>query len=427
MSTLTWRVLYNIIIIPILYAYFRASALFNQKFRAGILGRKGLFKSLAFQLAQARNFPKTIWFHFTSVGEFEQAKPLVEILKDEARIVLTYFSPSVQTNVERYPHADAHCYLPFDTSHNARRMMQMIQPSVLIFSKFDVWPNHVWAAAKSGVPVVLIAGTLHAKSKRLWSIARAFFKQVHKHIAVHCVISELDAERFRRICPADARIHVTGDTRFDRVYQRAKMVSIDEEIFPGQRTLGKPIIVAGSTYLEDETVLLEAYAQLCQRGITSIPRLILIPHEPTPERIAEIEAQLSTQSFSYVYLSRLPSDANLNDIDIVVIDAVGFLARLYLIGDFAFVGGSFHGSVHNVMEPAAMGKPVIFGPTIHNSYEATLLQQRGGGILVQDAKEMADAFEQLLMNPNNIQERGRIAEQVIVENLGATEKTLAFL
>ncbi|HIE27483.1 TPA: hypothetical protein EYP66_09370 [Candidatus Poribacteria bacterium] len=422
-----WRAIYNVIIIPFMYLYFRISALFNPKFREGITGRKELFTSLEAQLAQARNMPKTVWFHFTSVGEFEQAKPLIEALKDEAKIVLTYFSPSVSANVEKYPYADARCYLPFDTSHNATRMMYLIQPSVLIFSKFDIWPNHVWAAAKSGVPIILIAGTLHANSKRLWPVSRPFFKQVHKHIVAHCVISKSDAQRFRQICPAEAKIYVTGDTRFDRVYQRAKSVKIDEEIFPGQSSFGRPIIVAGSTYLEDETILLDAYALLRQRCTSITPRLILVPHEPTSERIAEIEAQLSNVNFSAVYLSHLSSDANLSDIDILVIDAVGLLAKLYLIGDFAFVGGSFHGSVHNVMEPAAMGKPVIFGPTIHNSYEAMLLQKRGAAMLVKDSQKMADAFEQLLKNPDNSSERGRIAERVILANLGASKKTLAIV
>ena len=422
-----WRNIYDVIIIPFIYLYFRILALFNPKFREGIAGRKGLFASLEAQLAQTRNLPKTVWFHFTSVGEFEQAKPLIVALRDEAKIVLTYFSPSVSANVERYPHADACSYLPFDTRRNAKRMMRLIQPSVLIFSKFDIWPNHVWAAAKKDVPIILIAGTLHAKSKRLLPIARSFFKQVHKHIIAHCVISESDAQRFHQICPADAKISVTGDTRFDQVYQRAKSVSIEEEIFLGQLSLGKPIIVAGSTYLEDETVLLDAYALLRQRCTSIKPRLILVPHEPTSERIAEIETQLSKGNFSAVYLSRLPSDANLSATDIIVIDAVGLLAKLYLLGDFAFVGGSFHGSVHNVMEPAAMGKPVVFGPTIHNSYEAMLLQECGAAIIVKDAQEMADAFEQLLTNHNNASERGRIAEQVIVENLGASEKTLAIV
>lgn len=422
-----WRVVYNYIALPGLYLFFRVSALFDEKIREGIAGRRGLFESLEGQLTRARELPKTIWFHFTSVGEFEQAKPLISALKDEARIVLTYFSPSVHPNVQKYADADVHCYLPFDTSHNAERLMNLIQPNILVFSKFDIWPNLVWVAAKHGVRIALIAGTLHAQSKRLLPIARPFFRVVHADIAVFCAISESDAQRFRQICPKDAHIYITGDTRFDRVYQRAKSVSIEEEFFPGQQSLPKPIIVAGSTYLEDEKVLLEAYRLLRERWPSSAPSLILVPHEPTQERIAEIAAQLSQTNIASEYLSSLEPNADLSSVDVLVIDVVGLLAKLYLLGDITFVGGSFRGSVHNVMEPAALQKPVIFGPTIHNAYEAMLLQHRGAGILVKDAQEMAEAFHDLLVKPDERERLGCIAEEVIAENLGAAEKTLAYV
>jgi len=422
-----WQAIYNCIALPSLYLFFRLSALFDEKVREGIAGRKGLFESLECQLAQGRDLPKTVWFHFTSVGEFEQAKPLISELKDEARIVLTYFSPSVHPNVQKYVDADVRCYLPFDTLNNAERMMDLIQPDILVFSKFDIWPNLVWRAVKRGVRIVLIAGTLHAKSKRLLPIARSFFRAVYEDIAVFCAISESDAQRFRKICPKDAHIHVTGDTRFDRVYQRAKSVSIDEEFFSGQQSLTRPIIVAGSTYLEDERILLDAYKLFRERWTSSAPSLVLVPHEPTHQRIDEIGVQLSQTNFVRTHLSSLEPDADLSGVDVLVIDAVGFLAQLYLLGDITFVGGSFRGSVHNVMEPAAMRKPVIFGPTIHNSYEAMLLQNQGAGILVKDAQEMADAFYSLLTNPDEIEKLGRIAEEVIAENLGAAEKTLAYV
>jgi len=422
-----WQAVYNCIALPSLYLFFRVSALFDEKVREGITGREGLFESLEEQLARARNLPKTIWFHFTSVGEFEQAKPLIAELKDEARIVLTYFSPSVHPNVQKYVGADVRCYLPFDTLHNAERLMNLIQPNILVFSKFDIWPHLVWIASKHDVRIALIAGTLHAKSKRLLPIALSFFRAVYEDIDVFCAISKSDAQRFRKICPKDARIYVTGDTRFDRVYQRAKSISIDEEFIPGQQSLPKPIIVAGSTYLEDERVLLEAYKLLRERLVSSAPRLILVPHEPTQERISEIDLQLSQTSFVSKYLSSLRPNADLSGVDVLVIDALGLLAKLYLLGDITFVGGSFRGSVHNVMEPAAMQKPVIFGPTIHNSYEAMLLQNRNAGILVNDAQEMARAFYDLLTNPDEIGKLGCIAEGVIAENLGAAEKTLDYI
>ena len=425
-----WKTLYNTLVIPALTAGFYIAARFSPKIREGLAGRRSVFDSIKEQLSSARELNQTAWFHFTSVGEFEQAKPLIEALKDEVRIVLTYFSPSVHPNVARYPHHDAAIYLPLDTSRNAEHLFQIIEPSLLVFSKFDIWPNLVWHAAEQSVPVALIAGTLHPKSRRLASFARPFFKDVHRHISVHCVISENDAQRFRQICPVAAQIEVTGDTRFDRVYQRAVTVNGDGEFFPGQLTLQRPILIAGSTYLEDEEVVLEAYHRLRENAshtpdYNNLPHLILVPHEPTAERIDEIQAQLDHLGLSRVCFSELQVGVDLSQTDVIVIDTVGLLAQLYQLGDVAFVGGSFHGSVHNVMEPAAMAKPILFGPTIHNAYEAGILKARGAAQLVNNAQEMTEVLTLLLSDATKRTQIGQIGKQVIKENLGASERTLA--
>ena len=420
-----WRAVYNTIVIPTLYLGFHVAARLNPKVRAGIAGRHGVFEKLENQLQSARRLPRTAWFHFTSVGEFEQAKPLIESIKDEARIVLTYFSPSVTPNVTAYPHCDASAYLPFDTHHNAQQLIAHIKPSILIFSNSDIWPNLVWVASDHKVPIILIAATIHAKSKRLNGIARAFYKSVNRHITLHCVISDADAQRFRQICPPDAQIVVMGDTRFDRVYQRAMMVDEGAELFPGQSTVRRPIWIAGSTYAEDEAVLLEAYHLLRNR----VPQLtlILVPHEPTAERVKEIRTELDRFGFSHVCFSELGDEATLDKTDIIVIDTVGILAKLYRVGDIVFVGGSFHGSVHNVMEPAVMAKPIIFGPTIHNAHEANVLKARGAARLVNTAQEMVDVLETWLSNTEERRRMGQLGQQVVEENLGATERTLGHL
>jgi 3-deoxy-D-manno-octulosonic-acid transferase len=421
-----WKTLYNTIAIPAMYLSFHIAARFHPKIREGIRGRKAVFETLENRLQSARPLERTAWFHFTSVGEFEQAKPLIEAIQEDTRIVLTYYSPSVHPNVAKYPHCDAAAYLPLDTRRNAERLIRLINPSILVFSKFDIWPNLVWCASKHRVPVILIAGTLHPKSKRLAPIARAFFRSVHRDITVHCVISESDAERFRRLCPADAQIVVTGDTRFDSVYRRAMAVDADEQFLPGQSTLSRPSWLAGSTYLEEERVLLEAY-HLLRENAPQPPHLILVPHEPTPERVSEIQEQLDARGFSYLRFSELKDGVDLSHIDIIVIDTVGILAKLYRIADIAFVGGSFHGSVHNVMEPAAMAKPILFGPTIHNAYEASVLKDRGAARLVTDAQEMAEVVKTWLADAAGRLQMGQIAKQVIEENLGATERTLVHL
>lgn len=427
-----WKTLYNTLVIPVLAVGLYAASRLSPKIREGLAGRRRVFNSIEEQLSSARELNQTAWFHFTSVGEFEQAKPLIEALRDDVRIVLTYFSPSVHPNVARYPHHDAAIYLPLDTSRNAERLFQIIKPSLLVFSKFDIWPNLVWCAAKHKVPIALIAGTLPPKSKRLTSFARPFFRNVHRHISVHCVISEDDAQRFRTICPPSAQIEITGDTRFDRVYQRAIAVNGEAQLFPGQSTLQRPILIAGSTYLEDEGVVLEAYHRLRENAShapdsNNLPHLILVPHEPTAERIDEIQAQLDRLELSQVCFSKLGVDVNLSQIDVIVIDTVGLLAQLYRLGDVAFVGGSFHGSVHNVMEPAAMGKPILFGPTIHNAYEAGILKTRGAAQLVHNAEEMAEVLTSLLPDAVKRTRMGKIGKQTIEENLGASERTLSHI
>ena len=424
-----WKTLYNTLVIPTLTVGFYTASRFSPKIREGLAGRRSVFDSIEEQLSSARELSQTAWFHFTSVGEFEQVKPLIEALKDDACIVLTYFSPSVHPNVSNYPHYDAAIYLPLDTSRNTERLFQIIKPSLLVFSKFDIWPNLVWSAAKCRVPIALIAGTLHPKSKRLVPFARPFFREVHRHISVHCVISEEDAHRFRQICPSSAQIEVTGDTRFDRVYQRAITVNGETEFFPGQLTLQRPILIAGSTYLEDEQVVLQTYHHLRENAShnpdNNLPHLILVPHEPTAERIDEIRMQLDRLGISGVYFSELREGIDLSQVDVIVIDTIGLLAQLYRLGDVAFVGGSFHGSVHNVMEPAAMAKPILFGPTIHNAYEAGILKARGAAQLVNDAKEMAEVLTSLFSDAEKRARMGHIGKQVIEENLGASDRTLA--
>ena len=427
-----WKTLYNTFVIPVLTVGFYTAARFSPKIREGLVGRRSVFDSIAEQLSSARKLSQTAWFHFTSVGEFEQAKPLIEALKDDVRIVLTYFSPSVHPNVANYPHHDAAIYLPLDTTRNVARLLEIIKPSLLIFSKFDIWPNLVWCAAKHGVPIALIAGTLHPQSKRLALFARPFFRDVHRHISVHCVISEEDAQRFRRICPVQAQIEVTGDTRFDRVYQRAVAVNGTGEFFPGQLTLQRPILIAGSTYLEDEGVVLEAYHRLRENALhnpacDNLPHLILVPHEPTAERIDEIRTQLDRLGLSRVCFSELREGVDLSEIDVIVIDTLGLLAQLYRLGDVAFIGGSFHGSVHNVMEPAAMAKPILFGPTIHNAYEAGILKARGAAQLVNNVEEMAEVLTSLFSDAARRAQMGQIGKQVIEENLGASERTLCHI
>ena len=422
-----WQFIYNLFAVPAMFVGFYCAGCCNPKIQEGIKGRKRVFAELADQLQTARNLKKTAWFHFTSVGEFEQAKPLIEAIYAETRIVLTFFSPSVAPNARSYPYADAAVYLPLDTPRNAERLIHLIEPTLIVFSKFDIWPNLVWKASKYGIPIIVVAGTLHAESKRLSRFGKPFFRSVHRHIRVHCAISEGDAARFQELCSPTHEIVVTGDTRYEQVYRRAVAVEPDTEFFPGQATLKRPILIAGSTYTEDEKVLFRAYQLLRENISENFPHLILVPHEPTPERISEIRGHLDRERLVYQCFSELTPEVDLEMVDILIVDAMGLLAKLYGLADIAFVGGSFRGSVHNVMEPAAMAKAVLFGPTIQNAYEASLLVERGGAKLVHDAQQLADAITLWLNDTNARDTAGSIGKQLIEENLGAVARTLEYL
>ena len=420
-----WQFIYNTLIIPAMFIGFRGAACCNPKIQEGIKGRKGVFAELTNQLQSARHLEKTVWFHFTSVGEFEQAKPLIEAIYTDTRIVLTFFSPSVAPNAKSYSYADAAAYLPLDTPRNAEHLIQRIEPTLIVFSKFDIWPNLVWRASKHSIPIIVIAGTLYAQSKRLSRFAKPFFRSVHRHIRVHCAISEEDAARFQELCASGHEIVVTGDTRYEQVYRRA--TAIEPEFFHEWASLKSPILIAGSTYTEDERVLLSAYRLLRQNISEDFPYLILVPHEPTPERIKEIRGHLDQEKLAYRCFSELTSEADLSVVDVLIVDRMGMLAKLYGVADIAFVGGSFRGSVHNVMEPAAMGKPVIFGPTIQNAYEASLLVDRGAAKLVRTAQQLADAIIGWLEDESARTTAGSIGKQLIEENLGAVARTLEHL
>ena len=260
---------------------------------------------------------------------------------------------------------------------------------------------------------------------------------MHRHIRVHCAISEGDAARFQELCSPTHEIVVTGDTRYEQVYRRATAVASDTEFFPGQATLGRglqahiatkrPILIAGSTYTEDEKVLFPAYQRLRENIPDTFPHLILVPHEPTPERISEIRDALDRQQLAYLCFSELTSEVDLSEVEVLIVDRVGLLAKLYGLADIAFVGGSFRGSVHNVMEPAAMAKPVLFGPTIQNAYEASLLVARGGAKLVHTSQQLADAITLWLNDTDARETAGSIGKQLIAENLGAVDRTLVYL
>ena len=416
-------VLYNGLL-PVAGLAARCAAPFNGKIALGLKGRvgfKGRWKEKSGLLG--RRGP-VVWFHVSSVGEFEQAKPVMSRLASRLgpslEIALTFYSPSGMSYFERFDRSTRIeairflDYLPLDTPANARFCLETLRPDMVVFVKYDLWPNLVVESARRGVPLVLVSGTLSPGSRRLAWPARGFYASLYSKFTAIAAISQEDAARFNKDVRPGVEIVAAGDTRFDRVCERidASPVKIAPAIGAAKRTW----IVAGSTWPKDEAVVIPGFASL--RRAHPEAGLVLVPHEPTAARLAEIREALGRESLEFELLSSLQDDAAVSA-PVVVADGIGYLAELYRCGTIAYVGGSFTTGVHNVMEPAVLGLPILFGPRIDNSLEARELVELGSGAVVRTASDFAEATSALLDNPARLRRKGDEAAGFIRGGCGA--------
>jgi len=416
---LFWQIIYNTVGLVLLYLCLSLGFLFNEKIRRGIKGRKGLWLKLQKEITSG----KWIWFHISSMGEFEQAKPIISRLKekrDDLKILVTFFSPSGYEPAVNYKGADLISYLPFDTVWNATKMLQLVHPILLIFIKYDLWPNFVWQAKKMNIPMLLADGTL--SHNKLNFLTKLFYKQTYSQLKIVCSILKEDEAIFKELVSSQTNILVTGDTRYDQVYQR--LIKVKKEGFMAKEFFPKEakIIVAGSTWPKDEDILLPAYKNLLAEFKDLI--LILVPHEPKSERLNQINKIISKLDLLNIHWSIVERTGSIGKTRVIVVDKIGILANLYQLGDLAYVGGSFGHGVHNCLEPAVMGKPVFFGPKINNSKEAQLLVERKAGFLVNSSQELIMKMKQLLANSALLTKFSQTSFELVKENLGATEKII---
>jgi 3-deoxy-D-manno-octulosonic-acid transferase len=384
-----WQFFYNFLFLPLFYLLIIFAALFNNKIKNGIKGRRRMFEELEQKCKSLNKSRKTIWFHSSSYGEFEQAKPIIEQLRKESNIniVVSFFSPSGYVHSRKYPHADLITYLPFDSPTNAKRFIEIIQPSLAVFMRYDIWPNHIWALKKNEIPCFLVDATMRGNSLRKLPLMKSFHKTLFGNIQKILTVSEDDANGFRNFNCSDEQLQVVGDTRFDRVHQRS-LAAKESNLIKQEVLKQKKVFVAGSTWEQDEEVILPAFIKLAKFDESAI--LIIAPHEPTLLRLEKIELEfagkLSTIRFSHLN--------NYSDERVIIVDSIGILLMLYTYANAAFVGGSFKQNIHNVLEAAVYGIPVLFGPKIENSQEAKQLVETGGGMLVRDKENiLAQGFK----------------------------------
>jgi len=414
-----WSLVYNIFFLPVLYLLLRLAGLFKQKIRRGIAGRKNLFEDLKASTKSLKRTGKLIWFHSASLGEFEQAKPIIEKLKIEKKenIIVTFFSPSGFDNSRKYPYADIITYLPFDTKRNAQKFVSIIKPDLYIMMRYDIWPNLIWKLKQNNIPIFIVDATMKNNSSRTLPGIKSFHKSLYKDISKILTVSKADAEAFKLFDMENDIVSVVGDTRFDRVYQKS-LEAIDKKLIHPDVLENKKVFVAGSTWEQDEEVILPAYTKLVKYDKDVI--LIIAPHEPTVLHLEKIENEFAgnIKTIRFSYLNNYSGER------VIIVDSIGILLRLYTFADVAFVGGSFKQNVHNVLEAAVYGIPVMFGPKISNSQEAKELLERGGGLMIRGKREAYRRLRSLFSDKDLRQARGKISLDYVQENIGATNKII---
>jgi 3-deoxy-D-manno-octulosonic-acid transferase len=414
-----WFLFYNLFIVPVLYLGVRIAGLYNNKVKRGIKGRRRIFEELIINAAAIRKSNKLIWFHSSSLGEFEQAKPIIEELKrnKEINILVTFFSPSGFDNSRKYPFADLVSYLPFDTKASAAKFILIVKPKLSVLMRYDIWPNLIWAMRSFNIPIFLVDATMNKNSHRKFPIIKNFHKYLFQDLTKILTVSQSDADGFREFGCTDNQLKAVGDTRFDRVYQRS-LSARSHNLLKTDLFKNKKIFVAGSTWEADEEVILPAFSRLAKYNKDVI--MIIAPHEPTVVHLEKIENEFSgdlgTIRFSFMN--------NYNGERVIIIDSIGILLTLYTYADAAYVGGSFKQGIHNVLEAAVYGIPVLFGPKIDNSHEAKELLKLGSGILIRNKKEAYKNLRVLFMDEVLRKEKGAISYTYVQKNLGATEKIL---
>jgi len=391
----------------------------ESKWRRSLAARRGIrARYAAWGKLRDRARP-LLWLHAPSVGEGLQARVVIDLVRKrrpDMQLAYTFFSPSAES-FARSLSVDFTDYLPFDTSGDSVAVLDALRPTALVFSKLDVWPVLVAEAERRGVPLGLISGTVSEASSREGFVATALLHECYEALDLVGAASEADAERIIALGTEPSRVVVTGDTRYDQVWARATNVNRESELLAPLAS-NRPTLVAGSTWPSDEEILLEAWPAV-RRDIPDA-RLIIAPHEPNAEHLAAVEEWARDEHLS---LARLGT-AESTRADVVLVDRTGVLGDLYSLATAAFVGGGFHGAgLHSVLEPAAFGLPVAFGPRHSNSREAVLLARCRGGDSVVTVDETIEVLQHWLADPSAREQAGSAARALVQRGLGAGERS----
>jgi 3-deoxy-D-manno-octulosonic-acid transferase len=408
----------------------RALARGEGKLARGVRGRAGAADRLiAWQRALDRPERPIVWVHAPSVGEALMSKAIIAALRvrlPDARVVFTAFSPSAERVIAQVG-ADVADYLPWDTPGHVGRAVAVLRPAAVACVRTEVWPLLARAAAHAGGAVALVNAVISTSSGRLRGPARWLLAPTYARLDAVGAVSADDEMLFHRMGVPAQRIRMTGDARFDQVWQRVSALRADEARIARMRALlpaGRPIVVAGSTWPQDERHLASAMRALRSSGIA--PVWVIAPHEPSDGHLAALEQGLREAGLDPTRMAVAESGQAVADA--LLVDRVGVLADLYSIADVAYVGGGFHDQgLHSVVEPAALGVPVVFGPRLGNAREAGELAREGGGLQVEGADALTAAMRALLDDDATRRAASRGAAAFVQERLGGGDRNAALI
>ncbi len=393
----------------------RLVALNNKKARRIIAGRRETVSRLKARITPER---PVIWFHAASLGEFEQGRPLMEAIRERApewQIILSFFSPSGYEVRHDYAGVDCVVYLPNDMPWSVEGFLDAAHPDKAVFVKYDFWPVMLASLRKRGIPTYLISAIFQPRQHFFKPWGKPYRDLLH-HIDYLWVQDKASVDLLSRygVYHAD----VSGDTRFDRVMAIASESTPIPEI-ASLRERSQCIIVGGSTWPQDEEVLLEFVARHPEVS------LVLAPHEIHEEHLCSIEAMSQRPS---VRLSQLrEGTGSLDGVGVVIIDCFGLLASLYRYADIAYIGGGFGKGIHNTVEAAVYGLPLVFGPNIRKFREAQLFRQGGAALVAQTPGEVGVILERLCTNQDERLQAAEASRRIVESQLGATEIILEHL
>jgi len=402
--------LYNLVT-QIYFLLIRVAALFDEKSRLWVEGRKDYFAKLErdFKANQTNNNSPLVWMHCASLGEFEQGRTLLEALKNEIprlRVLLTFFSPSgfeIQKNCKA---ADYVYYLPADSKKNARRFLEITRPDLAIFVKYEFWYHFLTRLKKREIPVVLVSA-IFRKGQPFFRWHGGLHREMLAGFSQIFVQNEDSLKRLKSIGCENAIL--AGDTRIDRVLDiaaKAKRFPIVEVFCEGHN-----VLIGGSIWHKGAAIL----ADFINLENGSNWKYILAPHDVSDANISRMEARLKVKTLRYSRANKNTAKAA----KVLLIDNIGMLSSIYRYGKIAYIGGGFGKGIHNILEPVAWGLPVVFGPNYHKFAEARLLLESGGAFAVEDAKAFQTVFEQL-EDSANYEEAASQAKTFVLENRGAT-------